>query len=157
MSKEVVGIFEKYKVLNERELHARYEVMLEQYNKVVNIEGQLTSMMARTMLLPAALRYQAEVAQAVTATKAAGVDNSAQVDLLKSLTATISDFQSAIGSLDKALGHHADGDLYAHAKYMRDGVLPAMNNVRTLGDKLETVVADDHWPLPTYREMLFIK
>ena len=59
--------------------------------------------------------------------------------------------------LEKALGHHADGDAFAHAKYMRDAVLPAMAQVRTLGDKLETVVADDLWPLPTYREMLFIK
>ena len=70
---------------------------------------------------------------------------------------TISDFQAATAALDKALGHHADGDAFGHAKYMRDAVLPAMNKVRTLGDKLETVVADDYWPLPTYREMLFIK
>jgi glutamine synthetase len=55
------------------------------------------------------------------------------------------------------LGHHADGDAFAHAKNARDTVLPAMNNVRTLGDKLEMMVADDLWPLPTYREILFIK
>jgi glutamine synthetase len=109
------------------------------------------------MILPAALRYQAEVAVAVNATKAAGVDNSAQADLLKSLTKTIADFQSAIATLDKALLHHADGEPLTHAKYARDSVLPAMNMVRTLGDKLETVVADDLWPLPTYRELLFIK
>jgi glutamine synthetase len=114
-------------------------------------------MMARTMILPAALRYQTEVAAAVNATKAAGVDNSSQAELLKSLTKTISDFQAATSTLDKALAHHADGDAFAHAKYMRDAVLPAMSSVRTLGDKLETLVADDLWPLPTYREMLFIK
>jgi len=84
------------------------------------------------------------------------VDNGAQLDLLKSLTLTISEFQGATANLDKALGHHADGDAFAHAKYMRDAVLPAMSAVRGLGDKLETVVSDEHWPLPTYREMLFI-
>jgi glutamine synthetase len=109
------------------------------------------------MILPAALRYQAEVATAVNATKAAGVDNHAQADLLKSLTATISDFQSAVTTLDRALHHHPDGEVFAHAQYARDKILPSMNAVRGLGDKLEMVVADDLWPLPTYREMLFIK
>jgi glutamine synthetase len=113
--------------------------------------------MGRTMILPAALRYQSEVAAAVNATKTAGVDNHAQSDLLKSLTATITDFQSAIATLDKALGHHAEGDVLAHSRNARDSILPAMTAVRTLGDKLETMVADDLWPLPTYREMLFIK
>jgi glutamine synthetase len=73
------------------------------------------------------------------------------------LTATITDFQKATASLEKSLAHHAEGDGLAHAKHFRDHVLPAMSAVRVLGDKLETVVADDLWPLPTYREMLFIK
>src|SRR5262249_15015510 len=127
------------------------------YVKTVNIEGQLTSMMARTMILPAALRYQGQVAAAVNATKAAGVDNHAQGDMLRSLTGAITGFQAAVANLDNALNHHADGDAFAHTKNSRDSVLPAMNSVRTLGDKLETIVADDLWPLPTYREMLFIK
>jgi glutamine synthetase len=98
------------------------------------------------------------VATAVNATKAAGVDNVAQTDLLKSLTATITEFQSSLSTLEKALGHHhANGEPYDHAKYARDVILQAMTAVRTLGDKLETMVADDLWPLPTYREMLFIK
>jgi glutamine synthetase len=157
LRKDTIELFSKYRVYSERELQSRYNILSEAYVKTVNIEGQLTSMMGRTMILPAALRYQAEVAQAVNATKAAGVDNATQADLLKSLTITISDFQKGIAALDKALAHHATGDPYAHAKHARDAILPAMNNVRTLGDKLETVVADDLWPLPTYREMLFIK
>lgn len=157
LRKDSIDLFSKYRVYSERELHSRYHILSENYVKTVNIEGQLSSMMARTMILPAALRYQAEVATAVNATKAAGVDNVSQAELLKGLTATISDFQAAISSLDKALAHHADGDAFVHAKYMRDSVLPAMGTLRTLGDKLETVVADDLWPLPTYREMLFIK
>src|SRR5262249_42119439 len=138
-------------------LQSRYAILSEHYVKTVNIEGQLMSMMARTMILPAALRYQAEVATAVTATKTAGVDNHLQMELLKSLSATITDFQSAIATLDKALSRHADGDAYVHAKLMRDTVLPAMAELRKQGDKLETSVADDLWPLPSYREMLFIK
>jgi glutamine synthetase len=155
--KDSIELFTKYKVYSERELQSRFAILGENYVKTVNIEGQLTAMMAKTMILPAALRYQAEVAAAVNGAKAAGVDNSAQADLLKSLTSTMSEFQKATASLEKALGHHADGDGFAHAKYFRDNVLPAMTAVRNLGDKLETVVADDLWPLPTYREMLFIK
>jgi glutamine synthetase len=157
LRKDSIDLFSKYRVYSERELQSRYAILSENYVKTVTIEGQLTSMMARTMILPAAVRYQGEVAAAVTATKAAGVDANAQAELLRSLTTTISDFQAATGTLDKALAHHAEGDAFAHAKYARDAVLPAMANVRTLGDKLETMVADDLWPLPTYREMLFIK
>ncbi|HEV3260925.1 MAG TPA: glutamine synthetase III [Gemmataceae bacterium] len=157
-SKDSVALLTKYKVYSERELHSRFNILSENYVKTINIEGQLTVMMARTMILPAALRYQAEVATAVNATKAAGMDNQSQVELLKALTTTITDFQSVIATLDKALHpHHANGDAYAHARYARDTILPAMTAVRTLGDKLETTVADDLWPLPTYREMLFIK
>ena len=72
VSKDVVAIFEKYKVLTERELHARYEVMLETYNKTVNIEGQLMLLMAKRYILPAAFEYQKQLAQSVSAVKAAG-------------------------------------------------------------------------------------
>ncbi len=141
----------------ERELHSRFAILCEHYVKTVNVEGRLTALMARTQILPAAIRYQSEVAQSVSALKAAGVDSASQMDLLKSLTGTIDEFRKATSHLDHALAHHAEGDLHSHAKYSRDQVLPAMNAVRALGDKLEGMVADDLWPLPTYREMLFIK
>jgi glutamine synthetase len=155
--KEVVELLTKYKVYTERELQSRFHILSENYVKSVNIEGQLMTYMAKTLILPAALRYQGEVAQAVTATKAAGVDNAAQAELLKTLTGTVSDFQKATATLEKALAHHAEGDAYTHAKHMRDQVIPAMTELRKHGDKLETMVADNLWPLPTYREMLFVR
>src|SRR5205085_6737545 len=99
----------------------------------------------------------AQVAAAVNATKAAGVDAGAQLDHLKELTATLSKFQAATGALDHALHHKHSGEPYTDAKATRDNVLPKMVELRTLGDALETMVADDLWPLPTYREMLFLK
>ncbi len=69
----VVKAFEKFKVLNERELHARYEVALESYNKTINIEGQLMVLMANRYILPAAFEYQKQVGQSVAAAKAGGV------------------------------------------------------------------------------------
>jgi glutamine synthetase len=157
VKKESIELLSKYKVYTERELQSRFAILCENYVKTINIEGNVTAMMARTMILPAALRYQTEVAQAVGATKAAGIDNVCQVELLKNLSQTIGDFQKATIALEKVMAHHAEGDGYVHARYMRDSVIPAMVEVRKFGDKLEGMVADDLWPLPTYREMLFIR
>jgi glutamine synthetase len=157
LRKDSIELFGKYRVYSERELQSRFAILAENYVKTINVEARLTSFMGKTMIVPAALRYQGEVAVAVNATKAAGVDNSAQMELLKSLTGTLGDFQKALAKLDHEMEHHASGDLLAHAKHSRDGVLPAMATVRSVGDKLEGIVADDLWPLPTYREMLFIR
>lgn len=155
--KDTIELFGKYKVLSERELNSRFAIYCEKYVKEVNIEALMMIMMAKTMILPAALRYQAQVAGAVTATKAAGVDNAAQVEALRELTGTISAFQAATGALEKVAHHHAAGEPHDHAKYMKESVIPKMVELRKQGDTLETLVADDLWPLPTYREMLFIK
>ena len=110
------------------------------------------------MILPAALRYQVQVAQAVQALQAAGVKvPGRQSELLNKLTSTIDSFQEAADKLDTALGHHAEGDPLAHAKYARDHVVKGMAELRKHGDALEGMVADDLWPLPTYREMLFVR
>jgi glutamine synthetase len=155
--KDTIDLFTKYKVYTEKELVSRYNIFSEKYVKEVTIEASMTAHMARTMIVPAAVRYQAEVAQAVTAAKQAGVDPGGSAEVLKDLTSTLNAFQSAIATLDKAIHHHAEGDVFAHAKFARDQVVPAMAKARELGDKLETLVADDLWPLPTYRELLFLK
>jgi glutamine synthetase len=155
--KDSVELFTKYKVFTEKELIARYNIFSEKYVKEITIEASMMLSMARTMILPAAIRYQGQVAASVVATKQAGVENHAQAELLKELTVTMAAFQAATAALDKALHHHPDGDAYAHAKSMKEHVVHKMADLRALGDKLETMVADDLWPLPTYREMLFLK
>jgi glutamine synthetase len=152
-----IELFTKYKVYSKRELESRFNILCEQYVKTINVEARLTLLMGKTMILPACLRYQAEVANAVNATKAAGVDCAAQLGLLKVLTAEITDLQGVLHTLDHVFNHHAEGDVCDHAKYARDKVIPAMNAVREAADKLETLVADDLWPIPTYREMLFLR
>ena len=99
VSKDVVAMFEKYKVLNERELHARYEIMLEQYNKTVNIEGQLMVLMANRYILPAAFEYQKQVAQSVAAVKSAGGKSVEGKKLLDSLTKLIDEFKRGADKL----------------------------------------------------------
>ncbi|HET6575111.1 MAG TPA: glutamine synthetase III [Fimbriiglobus sp.] len=155
--KDSVDLLSKYRVYSEKELHSRYNIFSETYAKTVTIEANMMVMMARTMILPAALRYQTDVAHAVSAAKAAMVDVAPQGELLGELAKTINQFQAATAALEKAVNHHADGDAFSHAKHVKEAVVPRMADLRTLGDKLETLVADDLWPLPTYREMLFIK
>jgi glutamine synthetase len=157
LRKDTVELFGKYRVYSERELQSRYTIYCESYVKTITVEARLTAMMARTMVLPAALRYQTLVAGAVLSARSAGADTTAQQELLKSLTATIGELQQATAGLDDAVGHHHGGDVTDHARAARDRVVPAMAAVRMLSDRLEAVVADDLWPLPTYREMLFVR
>ena len=158
ISPKSLKLFMKYGIFNERELHSRYEIFLESYKKTINIESQLTSQIATRMILPAALRYQALVAQAVANLKATGaVVPRAQVALLTELVEAIDELQGATDQLSAVTEEHAEGDSLAHAKHSRDAIIPAMNAVRAAGDKLEGLVADDLWPLPTYQDMLFLK
>jgi len=158
LEKESIELFTKYKVYSERELESRFNILCESYVKTVTIEGRCASMMARTMILPAALRYQAEVAQSIQALQATGAKAPGrQTEHLKTLMETIDGLQAAVDKLDDALGHHAEGKPIDHTRYARDHIVTNMAEVRKHGDALETMVADDLWPLPTYREMLFIK
>ncbi len=151
-------LFSKYGIFNERELHSRYEILLENYKKTINIESQLTIQIASRMILPAALRYQSEIAQAVSNLKATGATvPKAQAALLAEVVAAIDDLQAATDHLTAATEEVGDGDSLAHAKHSRDAIIPAMNAVRAAGDRLEGLVAHDLWPLPSYQEMLFVK
>ena len=145
LAPDTVAAFEKYEVLSKRELESRFEVWTEQYVTRANIEAEITESMARTLILPAALRHLAMV-------DASGVDA-----LAPEVRTLVDDLVAAIGELNKA-NLYPDGveglDL---AVYARDNQLAAMANVREVADKLEKVIADDLWPLPKYAEMLFIK
>jgi glutamine synthetase len=157
IAKDVVAIFEKYKVLNGRELHARYEVMVETYNKTVNVEGQLMVLMANRYILPAALEYQKQVAQSVAAVKAAGSKSAEGEKLLDQITKMTDELKRRTDTLQKTLEHESAGSAETHAQHFRDAVVPAMEALREAGDALECVVPHELWPLATYREMLFIK
>ena len=148
IAKETLAVFKKYKVLSKRELDSRYEVFTEQYVTTVNIESETAAVIARTMLLPAAVRYNNELL-------ASGLD-----ELLEEFTPLIKEFHYALLKLEDANledNHPHTGGPQKEAVYMRDEVLTAMEDVREVADRLEKLVADDLWPLPKYSEMLFIK
>jgi glutamine synthetase len=142
---QTIDTMERYSVLSERELESRFEVFVEQYSTNANIEAETAASIARTMLLPAAIRHLNEL-------KAAGHEG-----LVSETETLIDDFYDAILALEKAnTGHPAEEGLEL-TKYMRDTVIPAMESARAVADRLERIVADDLWPLPKYSEMLFIK
>jgi glutamine synthetase len=157
ITKEAVALLEKYKILNGREIHARYEVFLENYNKTVNVEGQLMVLMANRYIVPAALEYQKQVGQSVTAVKQAGGSTTQGKKLLGKYTKLVDQFKVQADSLAAALDHKSNGSSEKHAKYMRDKIVPAMAKLRTIGDDIEVLTPHEIWPLPTYREMLFVK
>jgi glutamine synthetase len=156
MAKKAVALFTKYGVYNKRELASRYEILLENYTTSIEIEAQTASMMAHTIILPAAIKYQGVVASAINAAKAAGVEDAVQAEMLGELVEATSNLRKAVLKLDKASGHDG-GTVLAHAKYQRDKVIPVMDELREWADKLEMLVDDTFWPLPSYREMLFIR
>ncbi len=96
------------------------------------------------------------LAESVVALKAAGADVAATKGLLDAFAKLVARFNEKLDALDEADDHH-EKDHLAHARYMKTKVFPLMNELRTLGDELETRCAANLWPLPSYREMLFIK
>ncbi|MGI8803734.1 MAG: glutamine synthetase III [Solirubrobacteraceae bacterium] len=140
-----VTVFEKYNVLTERELRARYDVATEQYSVKLNIEAETAASIARTLLLPAATRHLAELRE------------SGHEALIAETSGLIDEFVAAIHELERVNLEHPEVEGIEHACYMRDTVFPAMEATRAVADRLERIVADDLWPLPKYAEMLFIK
>jgi len=152
----VVKTFEKFKVLTGRELHARYEVNLENYSKTIHVEAQLMVLMANRYLLPAALEYQKRIGESVAAVRAAGVPTKEGAKHLTRIVGLVDRFRSQTDTLAADLAH-TSASAEKHATYMRDTIVPDMAALRDLGDQLEVVLPHELYPLPTYREMLFVK
>jgi glutamine synthetase len=145
LADSTVKAFGDYGVLSQRELESRFEVWVEQYVIRANIEAETAARIARTMLLPAALRHLKLIEDA-------GMDRLSQNT--RELT---EEFVEVIRKLDAA-NEYPDGvEGLELAKFARDSQIATMAEVREVADKLEKVVSDDLWPLPKYSEILFIR
>ena len=143
---ENVALYEKYGVLNARELQSRHAIALEEYHTRVKIEGNLALDMASTMILPAAKAEYAEALDAFAKAEAAGIASGTAClkDDVVELGAGLDSLKAAINALKDALsGNH-------------EGIIAAMASLRVACDKLEKRVSDARWPLPKYRDMLFV-
>jgi glutamine synthetase len=154
ISEEGMELFSRYGVFNHREMHSRYEIALEQYILSVGVEARLTLEMANTVILPAAIRYQTELAANLGALKTIGAE--LDTTTLDEVSAAIKTLRAGIATLRQEIAHDHDGSEEEIARHIQNEDLPAMNTVRDAADTLETLIADDLWPLATYQEMLFI-
>ncbi|HEX9551473.1 MAG TPA: glutamine synthetase III [Candidatus Limnocylindrales bacterium] len=141
-------LFGRFGVLSERELASRVDIFWERYVKVGNIEASCALDLARTMILPAAVRYLGALA-AASASSGASTVAGRVVRLTDDLVAAADALEAA-----QHVAHEEDS-VPAEARVVVDRVIPAQEALRAVADELEAVVADDLWPLPKYRELLF--
>ena len=153
-SKKAIALFDKYGVLSNRELRARVDVLHEQYITIVAIEARTMVSMLKTQVLPAAIRYQTELAEAVAATQSTGVDCRGTLEQLRQTVELIAELRDASKAVEEAQGHEAEGTDQM-ARHIRDQLVPALERARRVSDTLEAVIPDDLWPLPNYAQMLF--
>ena len=155
MADKNVALFQKHCVLTEKEIHARYEIALENYIKVISIEAITTLDLARKKILPAVSAYAGKLVETALAKNSIGVNS----DVEKALAGKISDLcaklYAAIEALDAALAHEGNGGTLKHATYCHSTTIPAMNAVREAADALELITAESYWPLPSYSKLLF--
>jgi glutamine synthetase len=149
MTPKAKAVFARHGVLSERELGARVEIAWERYVKVGNIEARTALDIARTMILPAAVRYLGQLYATGSASSAVAALCSRVAELTDRLSEAIDNLEHATHAA------HAADSVHKEARAVVDQVIPAQNALREVADELETVVADDLWPLPKYHELLF--
>ncbi len=155
LASDVTSMFAKYKVLSKREMQSRVEIYLEQYVMSLNVECNLVKRMAKTMVAPAAVRYQNELIDA--AQGLIDLDMEPNTSILEEVSASLNGLLTSLAELEKAKDKSGFKSIKEEATYNCETILPSMNKVREYADALEELIPDDMWPLPTYQEMLFIK
>jgi len=149
-------ILVKYGVLSKEELHSRYELFVEQYSKVINIEANTAIRMVSTLFMPAAVKYASTLASSITSVKAAGGST-------ESLEATLKTLSGLMDAADKKLKKVIEArekasniaDAVKKAEAYRDYVFTAYTSLRDEIDMIETIVPSEMWPVPTYADLLF--
>lgn len=148
---ESLALFTKYKVYSARELASRQEIGLGKYVKKLLIEAKCASNMVHTMIVPAVLQHVRKFGEAMDYLP------SADQELLKGVTKEIGHLRKTLKHLDEVILKQAEGEIEEKAIYVREKIVPAMSSLRSHVDRLEEMIADQLWPLPKYREMLFIR
>ena len=158
LSEKNVELFTRHKVYTETELHARYEIKLDNYSKVLHIEAQTMLDMVWKDILPAASAYTKELAETVAAKKAigGGIDTSYEEKLAGHMSVLLASATKKAEALEYALMGVKDiTDTLALARYYRDTIFAAMNELRIIVDEMETHCAAKYWPYPSYGDILF--
>ncbi len=153
-----IELFAKNGIVTETEMHARYEIELEQYSKLLNIEALTMLDMAKKSIAPAVMDFAKELAQGISLKKcvSSSVSTFAEESLLESLSSQLEAFVKKTSELEEAVSKAAYyRDNLSQAKYYRNTVFALMNELRELGDSMEKQTSKQYWPYPSYGEMLF--
>jgi len=149
------ALFDSTGVLSPVELESRYEVYAEIYIMSIGVEAKLVSDMAKTIIYPAAMRYLSDLAE--THASVAGMGIELDIAIAKTIATEANAMMSAVARLDEVFSREDFSSTDEHMQYCASDILGSMDEVRLHADALEAEVADEQWPLPKYREMLFIK
>ncbi len=158
VSEKNIRLFTTHKIFSAVEIRSRYEIKLEAYSKVINIEAETALSMAQREILPAVLRFTGDVAREAREIKSVSptLTTTAQEKLLQRLTTASTLLSDRIDALQAAIvNENRSCDALTQARYQHDVIIPAMNDVRLVADELETLVGKTYWPFPTYAELLF--
>ncbi|SIT09332.1 glutamine synthetase III family protein [Belliella pelovolcani] len=159
LDKKVMEIFAKHKVLSSVELHARHEIMLENYIMKVQIESRVMGDLALNHIIPTAILYQNKLIDNANGLKGLGLDNTAAIETIKDVSRHLESLKSNVNQMIEARKRlNKEDDIVKRAKgYSTDVKEAFFDKIRYAVDKLELLVDDESWPLVKYREMLFIK
>ena len=157
IDKKNVELFEEFGIFTAAEVHARYEVHLENYAKTINIEALTMLDMARKQILPAVTNYMSDIATAACSKKAVSeaISTKAEESMLKELSAGCDSLVSDIAALQKAVDGATMTDELKLAVYCKEKVLAKMSALRVTADKLEVITGKDYWSFPVYADLLF--
>lgn len=159
LDKKNVDLFVKNKICSADEIRARYEIELESYSKQINIEALTMIDMAKKNILPAVTSYVRDLTDTALAKKALSdaIPTSVEEDLITSLSNKLVCFSKKTAELEEAVIKASDysNDNLKYAKYYRETVFALMQELRAVGDAMETETASEYWPYPSYGELLF--
>lgn len=157
VSQKSIDVFTRHKVFTEKEIHSRYEILLENYSKTLNIEALTMTDIVKKEIIPACISYQNELSQLIISKKTiGGCDCALEENLLGKISRLSNCLLEKLEILENAiLEAKTVSDALPLARFYREHVFSAMSELRLIVDELETLVAKKHWPLPTYAEMLY--
>ena len=158
VSEDSIKLFEEFEVFTRTELESRVEIEYEAYSKAINIEAKTMIDIAGKSIIPAVIRYTTRLADSIIKLKSAvsGIEPYAQNAILIEVNEHLKESKVALENLKKYMDDAAEiTDVTAHAKYMHEVVVPAMEALRKPIDTLEMIVDKDLWPMPSYGDLLF--
>ncbi|MBD7910177.1 MULTISPECIES: glutamine synthetase III [Clostridium] len=153
-----IALFEKHNIFTNVEMHSRYEILLEEYSKVLNIEALTTVDMVRRQILPAVTSFMKELSDTIISKKSVGLSTSC--DMEKGTLTQVSTFANKlyeeVEKLNTLLTKAEERkDAYDNANFYKSEVIPAMEATRAACDGLEVLVGENYWPIPTYSDLIF--